>query len=376
MSEKRRDQKGRILLTGESQRKDGRYEYKYKEGDKRRSVYATTLKELREKEKEIKRKLDSGCDMKLSRMTMGECIDLYYQNKNIRDTTKRIIAEDKQRIAEAGFLDKRLCDITPYDCQVFVGRISQRYARGTIEHMYSRIKTVLNYAVNNDFIEKNPMRLNIKDYLPEPRSKEKFLSDERFDEIIEIMTGSNFEYYIPYFMILIETGLRVSELCGLTEDCIDFEHHKLTVNKQIGRDKGKPIVVKPKTKSSENWIPLTDEAEKNLRIVLDRWDHRISVDGIDGFFILNKTGTNVVTRITIEGVFLQVKQHYNKKYPEKPMTDFHPHMLRHTAASRMIRAGVPLSTIQRVLRHSTLETTVQVYSHPFEDQIIDDVRGS
>ena len=53
MSEKRKDNKGRILRTGESQRKDLIYQYRYTDiRGKRQTVYSSDLKELREKEKE------------------------------------------------------------------------------------------------------------------------------------------------------------------------------------------------------------------------------------------------------------------------------------------------------------------------------------
>ena len=55
MSEKRKDSKGRVLKTGESQRKDGLYQYRYKDiTGERRTIYAGDLKELRQKEKELK----------------------------------------------------------------------------------------------------------------------------------------------------------------------------------------------------------------------------------------------------------------------------------------------------------------------------------
>lgn len=63
MSEKRKDNKGRILRTGESQRKDLIYQYRYTDiRGKRQTVYSSDLKELREKEKEIQKLLDDGID--------------------------------------------------------------------------------------------------------------------------------------------------------------------------------------------------------------------------------------------------------------------------------------------------------------------------
>ena len=63
MSEKRKDNKGRVLKTGESQRKDliNQYRYTHVHG-KRQAIYSSDLKELREKEKAIQRQLDEGID--------------------------------------------------------------------------------------------------------------------------------------------------------------------------------------------------------------------------------------------------------------------------------------------------------------------------
>ena len=55
MAEKRKDNKGRVLKDGESQRKNGSYEYRYFDiRKKRHSVYARSLAELREKERDIR----------------------------------------------------------------------------------------------------------------------------------------------------------------------------------------------------------------------------------------------------------------------------------------------------------------------------------
>ena len=68
MSEKRKDHKGRILRTGESQRKDLIYQYRYTDiRGKRQSIYSSDLKELREKEKKSRSSLTKGLTMRLER---------------------------------------------------------------------------------------------------------------------------------------------------------------------------------------------------------------------------------------------------------------------------------------------------------------------
>ena len=77
MAKSRKDSRGYVLRTGESQRKDGRYSYSYTDLDKnRRTVYAKTLVELRAKERKIIRDKEDGLNPQLAdRMTLNELYD-------------------------------------------------------------------------------------------------------------------------------------------------------------------------------------------------------------------------------------------------------------------------------------------------------------
>ena len=82
MSEKRRDQRGRILKTGESHRKDGLYMFRYTDTRKqRRYIYARSLEELRRKEAEIQRDLADGIDYAAGEMTVLELVTRYMDLK-------------------------------------------------------------------------------------------------------------------------------------------------------------------------------------------------------------------------------------------------------------------------------------------------------
>lgn len=90
MSEKRKDHKGRILKTGESQRKDGIYQYRYTDcRGKRQCVYSPTLQELRQKEKEIQKQLDAGIDYEAGQITVIELLEKYISlKKGVRYNTQ------------------------------------------------------------------------------------------------------------------------------------------------------------------------------------------------------------------------------------------------------------------------------------------------
>lgn len=82
MSEKRKDNKGRILRTGESQRKDLIYQYRYTDiRGKRQTIYSSDLKELREKEKTIQKQLDDGIDYAAGKITVLALLERYISFK-------------------------------------------------------------------------------------------------------------------------------------------------------------------------------------------------------------------------------------------------------------------------------------------------------
>ena len=87
----RKDKKGYTLRTGECQRKDGRYSYSYTDRwKKRHTVYATSLVELRELEKQIRMDIDSGINPNAAKtMTVNDMFDRYINRKyDLKPTTK------------------------------------------------------------------------------------------------------------------------------------------------------------------------------------------------------------------------------------------------------------------------------------------------
>ena len=91
VGKKRTDKKGRVLRTGEMQRsEDNRYMYRYTDlSGKKRTIYALTLAELREKERRIQRDLEDGIDCSRGDMTLNQLFQLYMETKSDLRTSTR-----------------------------------------------------------------------------------------------------------------------------------------------------------------------------------------------------------------------------------------------------------------------------------------------
>ena len=89
-NEKRRDSKGRLLRTGESERTDNRYQFRYTDlRRKRQTIYARDLHELRRKEQEILKQLDNGINYRDGEITVIELLEKYIGLKKALDITRR-----------------------------------------------------------------------------------------------------------------------------------------------------------------------------------------------------------------------------------------------------------------------------------------------
>lgn len=171
MSEKRCDSKGRILRTGESQRKDERYAYKYMDAyGKPQFVYAWKLVStdktpagkrdglsLREKIKEIQKDLDDGIDTIGKRMTVCQ---LYAKQNSQRKDVKRSTEKGREylmSILKSDPLGARSIDtVKPSDAKEWAIRMSEKgYAYKTINNWKRSLKASFYTAIEDDCIRKN-----------------------------------------------------------------------------------------------------------------------------------------------------------------------------------------------------------------------------
>lgn len=128
MSEKRRDQRGRILKTGESHRKDGLYMFRYTDTRKqRRYIYARSLEELRRKEAEIQRDLADGIDYAAGEMTVLELVTRYMDLKRtLKENSYRAYDTVINRMRKDPFSQKQIRQIKPSDAKAWFVSLHDR----------------------------------------------------------------------------------------------------------------------------------------------------------------------------------------------------------------------------------------------------------
>lgn len=373
MSEKRKDHKGRLLRTGESQRKDLTYQFRYTDvTGKRRTVYASDLQELRKKEKAIQKEIDDGINYCEGNVTVIELLERYIALKQgVRHATKVGYNFVLNIAKKESFCYRTINTIRTSDAKLWLMKL-QKDGRGysTITSIRGVVKPAFQMACDEDIIRKNPFDFPLAGVVVNDSKKRIALSREQQEIFMNFVKGD--DHYCRYydeFNVLLGTGMRVSEFCGLTISDLDFENRRIFVEKQLLKEKGGVYhVEKTKTESGVRYIPMSDEVCQSLKNILARRQKpkkEMLIDGYAGFLLLDKNGNPKV------GLHLDHHMQWTmKKYrrtQQIPLPTITPHVLRHTFCTNMANAGMDLKSLQYLMGHSDAGVTMNVYTHASYD---------
>lgn len=386
MSRARKDSKGRNLRNGESQRKDGRYVYKYIDPfGNQKFVYSWRLVEtdripsgkrndlsLREKEKAIQKDIVDGL-LPNENLTVLDLVKKYVSTKkgvkyHTQVTYKWVI----NMLEKEEFGSKKIEKIKISDVKVWYIKLqNDGKCFGTIKTIKGIIKPAFQMAVNDDVIRKNPFDFKLVGVVVNDSKKRQALTEEQERKYLDFV--KNDKHYSDYYdeiYILLNTGMRISEFAGLTKSDLDFGNMKIKVDHQLIRKSNMEYMVDAtKTATGTRYIPMTKEVcDSFKRILAKRSNPKLEpfIDGKSGFLFLDRKGKPKVT-LNFERVFNGIVDKYNKTHKIQ-LPKITPHVLRHTFCTRMANKGMNPKSLQYIMGHSDVGITLNLYSHvSFDD---------
>lgn len=380
----RKDSKGRVLNKGESERNDGRYSYRWKDySGHEKYVYAKNLNELRILEKDIIYKTSLGLSLK-SDMTLDSVIRKWLDIKqDISLSSKELYSLNYKSVIKGTKISQmKIGEIKKSDVLYFLKTLSdeKKYANSTIGTIFTVINQAMQLAYDDGLIARNPCQ-SIKITNKKSSSKKIALTPKQEEELLDRINNSpKSERIYPLVAILLNNGLRISEAIGLTWDDVDIDNGIIFINKQAIRLKNHETkqsltISKPKTDAGIRTIYMTEYVKELFRQqqqISYKTNSNIKIDNCSNFVFTTNRGTNLSARaLQYTLKYLSDDMNASRKVILPHVT---PHVLRHTACTKMINSGMNIKAVQTIMGHADIGVTLETYTHINNEQLRNEIK--
>ena len=272
---------------------------------------------------------------------------------------------------------KKLKDIKPLHLNAFYRNLGEegvkqdckgRSIKGatlspkTIVEHHRLISTILSYAVKWQLLEMNVAQR--ADPPAVPHTEISILDEQEIKHLLALLEEEPMQYKVM-IKLLIYTGMRRGELCGLEWKDIDFETGLLRIVRSSQYIGNRKIITKePKTKAGRREMILSKSAIDMLR-EYRKWQNQkrlqVGEDWIDNDRLFTQWNGVPIYPDTISDRFAN----FIKKHDLPKVT---LHSLRHSNATLLIAEGVDVKTVSQRLGHADVSTTLNIYTHALQSR--------
>lgn len=257
--------------------------------------------------------------------------------------------------------DLKLPDITPANISaLLLSMQAQGKAHATVVKCYTILNSLFKMAFLSDTIPKNPMH---KVERPKPR-KDESRHDEveayTVDEVRHILTCLDKEplKWRVLVRLLIDTGIRRGECCGLQWKDVDFQGNSVTISGNLCYTPQKGVYLD----TPKNGRSRTVDVDPDIMSLLRALRSEQAAQAISSY-VFTQDGSP-------EPMHPQSPTRYMKKFSQRyNVPDLHPHKLRHTFASIAITSGADVASVSEKLGHSDKAVTLRMYTHADQESI-------
>lgn len=389
MTTKRKDKNRVVLRVGEGQRANGSYYYRWTDtkGD-RHQIYGKTLEELREKEKKITKDNLDGIKAESRYTTLNQLFDLWrVVKRGLKNNTAENYKYMYDTFVRPAFGKRKISSLKKSDVKRFYNNLvdERGLQASTIESIHSVLHQILDMAVDDDYIRKNPADKVLKELKQAhgwETDKKRALTKKEQELFLDFIKDHKiYGHWYPIFAVMVGTGLRVGEATGLRWCDIDIEEGIIDVNHTLvyynhteeGHKRGCYFNVNtPKTQAGNRQVPMLDFVKEALQMEKEFQEQNgiecnVVIDGHTDFIFVNRFG-NTQHQGTLNKALKRIIRDCNDaeflkdENPEVLLPPFSCHTLRHTFTTRMCEAGVNVKVIQDTLGHEDITTTLNIYA--------------
>ena len=306
-------------------------------------------------------------------MTLAKYTELWLRDIAPNKLAKSTIVRDRQDIDR--FLpvlgSYKLTELRPEHFRSLYAQLretrsqtsGQPLSECTVEGVHACLCGILSDAMEGGYLNHNPAW---RTYKYSGKKKEKAVADEEtVQKLIAALEEESIKYE-TYFKLIIATGMRRGECCGLKWSDINYQDRSIHIQRNVVKLTGEEILVKaPKTSAGDRYVYFSAEMESLLQEYrreceweTESYDRRALTD--DDYIFRRHNEALPMTPSSFTWRFkLILKKH---GLPE----NLNVHSLRHTNASLLIAGGTDVATVAGLLGHSQPSTTLDIYTHAFD----------
>lgn len=231
-------------------------------------------------------------------------------------------------------------EIKPSDIVRFLGSLKSRFASKTLATQRMIINLIMDFAVMNGDIETNPCT-SVK-----PPKTERHIRKAASATEEQIVKENADLWLFPFFALM--SGMRKGEILALQWKDIDFKADRINVTKSVYHESNVPHIKDTKTTASERVVPLLAPLkEKLLNVPESNRSGESYIFSLDG-------GKTPLTHTRFTSMY--------KSYCAQTGLHSTPHQLRHSFATVAFECGVPIKSVQEILGHRQISTTMDIYT--------------
>ncbi|WP_394887533.1 tyrosine-type recombinase/integrase [Clostridium butyricum] len=350
----------------------------------KKEFYGKSKGEAEKKRDEYLNGLNDGLKVDIDDVTLGVLMRIWlFEVKKVSDKLKPSSFEKYEGIfriyVENGPLNCiKIKNIKSIQIQRYYNQLySKGKSKSIIHNLNKLMKQFFFYAVDEGYLTKNPCS-GKRIVIPGEGAIKAEVEHFNDDEIKVLLDAIRDSSYKEFITICLGTGMRRGEALALTWNDVDLDNNTIDINKSLGKvylfdsdgnKTRKQIIQSPKTTSSNREIPFPKSLNsvfKDIKIKQKRNKIRCGECYQDSNYVFT---TQIGTHIDVTNLSHAWDRILKKA--ELPHKKFHA--LRHTYATKLFENKVELKTASKLLGHSSIEMTADIYTHVIPKQKIDAV---
>lgn len=334
---------------------------------KRKSVYGTTKKEVKDKMAQIRIDLQLGTYVEESNITIYAFTKSLLDNDRalgvVRETTYHRHICELRVIEQHGIGMIPLQKCTKVHLNTFFSELTG-YSDSTISKVFGLVRRCFREAYREKLVKED-----LTLYLKKPKStaakvKTRALTIPEQKKLFDVLKENKTIPYRSQMLLMLSTGMRMGEINALDYDDVDFRFNIINIHRTCSRgaDHDRTIISEnPKTAAGNRKIRMTKQTVNILNeYLLQRQDNPLKL-----LFYDDKAGKVITTsqvNMQLQRIFDKY-QIIDEKIPGKVSL----HSLRHTYATRCIESGMSAKVLQEILGHTDVRITLNTYTDAFEE---------